>query len=220
MQSEFSVSFSNGQIEIHGLQDATQLIAISGKKASRICHLAQHRADLEFAKECLIAINSIPDPLGVAREALWRSAVIFFIKCFGGGSVRSQLQSMQVFKNDAESQGCFTYFKDMRNKHFVHDENAFSQAYPAAAINDGTKSYKVERVFAFPLAVAMLDQANYSNLSLLIEKTLSWVWDNFEKLCVVITTELEKKSYQELAALPQPKFVVPGPAEMALRRGS
>ena len=94
----------------------------------------------------------------------------------------------------------FNYFKFLRNKHFIHDENSYAQSLPGAAINDGTKSYKVEKIVCLSTVAVTVSKANYSNLKLLIRKSLDWVEAEFDKLCESLTTQLEEESYDHLAA--------------------
>ena len=92
----------------------------------------------------------------------------------------------------------FEYFKDLRNKHFVHDENSYAQSIPGAVLNNGTKNYKIEKIVCLAAFSATLEQGNYSNLKLLIEKAKAWVVAEFDSLCERLTGALEKESYEDL----------------------
>jgi len=103
----------------------------------------------------------------------------------------------------------FDYFLMLRNKHIVHDENSYAQSIPGAAINRGDKDYKVEKIICLAAHGNTLEQANYSNLKLLIERALTWVISEFDKCCDLLTSELESLSYQELAEKPDVSYQVP-----------
>lgn len=203
----FGISWREGRLHIEGVPDAIKLVEIRGKKAKRLAHLALHRSDLDFAASCLEAINASDNE--VIRASLWRSAVIFYIKCFVGGSQRSQIHASEIYKGDKSGQEIFQQFKHLRDKHFIHDENAFSQVTPSAAINSGSKLYKIEKIITLAHHVGTLDQANYNNLILLVKKALEWVISNFELLCNSITLDLEAESYEKLIGLPQVVYTVP-----------
>ncbi len=60
---------------IEGFPDAVKVIKIKGPKAQRLCDLARHKADLDFAKRCLDYINSVlnfPD-CDFLQQSLWQT---------------------------------------------------------------------------------------------------------------------------------------------------
>lgn len=193
------VSVKDGGFHIDGVPDAVKLIKLNGHKARRVADLALHRSDLAFAKECLTRINMYLSPSdAVVRQALWKTAICQYIKCFGSSVSRSQLSAEQILKGDSLGLEIHQYFKDLRNKHIIHDENDVAQCWPGAAINDGKKSYKVEKIISFSLTADTLIEESYSNLEKLVGTSISWVKDEFERLCTELTTELETVPYQEL----------------------
>src|SRR5688500_6411527 len=117
---------SRGNVHIEGFPDAVKVVALDPANTRLICDLALHLQDLEFATGCLSGINSNTD--GLMREALWRSAVVHFFKCFGEG-VRSRLVPEAIYQSDSEGAEVFRYFRNLRNKHFVHDENSYIECH-------------------------------------------------------------------------------------------
>ena len=195
-----------------------KVITINGPEAKRVADLTLHKEDLEFADSCLDAINQIPETPVVAREALWRSAIVHFMKCFGL-SARFQLSAAKIYKGEPpEALMAFEYFKDLRNKHFVHDENSYAQSIPGAVINNGTKSYKIEKIVCFAAFGATLELGNYGNLKLLIEKARAWVVAEFDTLCKRLTADLEKESYEDLLARDSINYRVPTVDEISRGR--
>jgi hypothetical protein len=207
-----------GKVHIEGYPDAVRLIGLEGPKARQLSHYALHRADLKFAESCLESMNSIE--ADTIREALWRSATIHFSKCFKGNSARSTaLDAKVILKGDAQGLEVFQFFDHLRNKHFVHDENSLSESLPCAAINGGGKDYKVERVFAVYRHTRTLKQCHYSNLVLLVAKSLQWVETKIDSLCNGLAAELEAEPLQELLKRPEVSpITTPRLAEMGLRR--
>jgi len=103
----------------------------------------------------------------------------------------------------------FEYFKHLRNKHLVHDENSHSQSLSGALLKNGTKNYKIEKVVCLATVAGTLSQENYGNLKLLIQKSRSWVITEFDQLCNTIATELESVSYDDLLKRKSLEFQVP-----------
>jgi hypothetical protein len=195
------LSKAGEHIHIEGFPDAVAVVALVGHKARRLADLALHQADLEFANECLDCINHVPEEPHSIREGLWRAAIIHYMKCFGDGA-RFQLAAESIYKKSPQALENYRYFKALRNKHFVHDENSYAQANPGAILNDGTKSYKVEKIVCSVVLAETLEQDAYANLKLLISHALAWVVAEFDALCVQLTNELDAKSYEELASMP------------------
>lgn len=196
----FSVSKTDAGFHIEAFPDAVKVVAINGKKSKRLADLSLHRADLEFADACLDAINKAPEEPRVIREALWRSAIVHFLKCFGDGA-RFQLTPEKLYKGEPpEALLAFSYFKSLRNKHLVHDENSYAQSIPGAILNNGKKNYKIEKIVCFTAFSSTLEQGSFSNLKLLIQKARIWVVAEFDSLCEQLTTDLEKEPYELLLA--------------------
>jgi len=205
---------------IEGYPDAVEALKLSGPLAKRLSHIWLHKIDLDFAADAIEQINSIPLDFRVAREGLWRIAVVNYAKCFGASRSRFQLSAAKIFLNDADAQTVHQFFMDLRNKHIVHDENAFAVCTPTALLNDGKKSLKIEKIVCIAGFTQTLDQPNWNNLKLLVERTHSWVESEFDRICDRITAELEIKTYEDLRELGQATVRVPSMGEVGGTRDS
>ena len=206
---QYSVTRADSGFHVEGFPDAAKLIRLEGPRARRLADLALHRSDLTFARECLTAINSVPADNELVRQALWRSAIVYFAKCFGDSKRRFQLQARAIYKGDKMGLDIFEYFSHLRDKHVVHDENAYSQGAPGAVLNKPDKPYKIEKIVCANMFVQTLDQSHFSNLTLLIQKAEEWVTKQFDELCVVLTSELEAVPYEDLFRRPAVSQRVP-----------
>jgi hypothetical protein len=193
----FEINHTDKGLKIEGIPDAHMVVKLQSQNAQKIADLCLHKHDLEFALSSLEAINTIADNHHI-REALWRSAITHFFKCFGK-SERFRLQKEDVLaKEEPMALEIFEYFKALRNKHFVHDENSYAQSLPCIVLNNGNKSYKVEKIVCLATLIPTLEQSNWSNLRNLISKTLIWVIYEFDALTEKETVELEAMSYEQL----------------------
>lgn len=187
-------------VHLEGFPDAVKLIKLRGPKAQRLADLGLHRSDLEFSAECLTAINRTTDKL--IQQSLWRSAVIFYVKCFGDSASRFQLSPDRVYKSELPAAlQTFQFFRELRNKHFVHDENAFSQCLASAVLNRRDHTPKIAKVVCVSMTGNLLCQDNYSNLTMLVEKARTWVAHEFDALADILTLELEAMTYETLTEL-------------------
>ena len=195
---------------IEGFPEAVKVLRISGPKSRRLADLALHRSDLDFALECLTAVNQVAEQPYVLRQALWRSTIVHFIKCFGESESRFSLDPKKVYKGDTGSFEPYRYFNSLRNKHLVHDENSYAQCLPGAVLNKKDMDHKIAKIVCLSVIGDTLSQDNYSNLHLLVTRAREWVVAQFDELCAVLTSELEAKPYDELFALDGITYTPPG----------
>lgn len=204
---------------LHGLPAVVKTIQLEGPLARQLADLTLHQTDLHFANECLDAINIVPSEPPAIREGLWRSAIVHVMKCFGSSASRSSLPEKKVLKGQPpEAMMVFEYFKNLRHKFLVHDENAWSQALPCAGLNDGSKDQKVEGIVCLGLTAQTLEQSNYANLKLLVRISLLWTGSQFDIVKSQIKTELEGKSYEDLIQRDSPLYRAPEWHEVSSKR--
>lgn len=196
----FKITKTPEGFHIEGFPDAVKVLRLDGPKAQRLADLDLHRADLKFALECLEQINKVPVQPYVLRQALWRSAVVHYIKCFGGNESRFSLVPQKVYRGDAEAMEPYKYFNSLRNKHLVHDENSYAQCLPGAVLNRKDMNHKIAKIVCLSIIGDTLTRGNYSNLRLLITRAQEWVVEQFDQLCSVLTSELEPEQYETLLA--------------------
>lgn len=215
-----NIDQNEGRIEINGIPDATQIVKLPLEMSEDIADLRLHNTDLEIALRSLEGINKAIDAgIPEITDSLWRSAIIHFIKCFSGQKSRRKLDPNIVFATEPEeTHQAFLYFKNLRNKHIAHDDNAYLQALTGLALNDGSKAYKIERVLCFTILSNTMENGNYGNLLLLINKTKEYVDENFHILCDEITAKLDQRSYRDLLSFGGLEFKAPEFEELGKTR--
>ena len=124
----------------------------------------------------------------------------------------------RIYKREPVGLVAFQYFRELRNKHFVHDENSYAQSLPAAVLNKGDKGYKIEKIVCLNVESETLEQANFSNLKLLISKARAATVAEFEAGCNALTQELEREPYESLAARRDLSFRAPTVDEIRKNR--
>lgn len=194
-----NITKTAGGFHIEGFPNAVKIIQIDQPQSKKLADLFLHKTDLEFALRSLEEINGVPDQDLFLRQVFWRSAVVHYLKCFGGNKARSRLNKKEIYKKeDTTAFDAFEYFKNLRHKHIVHDENSYSQCIPGAILNQHNHSYKIEKIVCISATVNSLAQENYNNLHLLITVAMAWAVNEFDALCEILTKELEVKSYDSL----------------------
>ncbi len=101
----------------------------------------------------------------LAAETLWQCAVIHYCKCFGRqGQMRARLLCDEILPAGMPRE-IHKYFIALRNKHLVHDENAWTQATPMAIVAAASKNRKVEEIVC----------ANITAITRVFELNRDWV---------------------------------------------
>lgn len=216
----FEIAKTEEGLHVEGFPDAVKLLKLDGPKSKRLADLSLHKTDLDFALQCLEQINEVPQEPYILRQALWRSAVVHYIKCFGGNESRFSLVITQVYNKDEGATEAFEYFKNLRNKHFVHDENSYSQCLPAAVLNKKEMDHKIAKIVCLSVTGDTLTQGNYSNLHLLVTLAHKWVVTQFDQLCDHLTEDLESEQYEALLSRDSVTYTGPKVEEIHERRNT
>lgn len=214
----FELTQIENGIRIEGFPDAVKVVKLDNPNAKKLADFTLHHADLRFAKECLDGTNNVSEEPQALREGLWRAAIIHFMKCFGKSRSRFSLDASVVYKGDDGASAVFGYFKALRNKHLVHDENSYAQCLPSAILNKRESSHKIAKIVCNSVLVATLVQGNYSNLYRLTTLAQDWVTKQFDDLCNLLVAELETKDYDELLSGELASFRAPAVDEVYQKR--
>lgn len=196
------------------------IMSIEDKKLSGLAHklsdLTLCRQDLQSSLDFLEAINKPQNRDMVVQAALWQTAMLSYLKCFGENKARQRtLQFGEVYKGEPpEAKEAFDSFKIMRNKHIVHDENAHSQSITGAVLNKEESSHKIEKIVNFCAQVSTLEQGSYSNLHLLVTKALRWIEEEYDRCCDQLKTELETIDRAKLLEIEELSYSKPNLSEI------
>ncbi|MBF3518082.1 hypothetical protein [Burkholderia pseudomallei] len=201
-------------LHVEGFPDAIKLIKIAGPKAERAADLALHKHDLEFAAHCLERLAFTPHEDPLLQRVLWSSAIVHFIKCFAGGGVRSALDANAIYADNHLALESYRYFLELRNKHIIHDVNAYADCTPSAVLNRQDAEHTIAKITFLSRYAVTLEQDSFSNLTLLTKDATQAVEKEFDTLCDEITSELQKIPYSELLVVDSVTLTVPKLSEL------
>lgn len=209
MQNRLDLLFKDESLQLEGIPNAVKAVAVRGPLAKRLAHLGQHEGDISFVIECLKLIEITPENPYVLREALWRSAIITYAKCFGISKARFQLSAEKLFKNAPAQLVFHRQILALRNKHFIHDENPYGQCLVGAAVNDGSGPKKIEQILCLNISAISLKPEHYSSFCLLINTIQPWLNSEINSMYGKIADELEKEPIGDLLARDMMTFHAP-----------
>ena len=195
------------KIVFPGFPDAEKFISISDPKLKRLSDLALHMEDLCFSSSCLKECQAQSSDF--LKQALWRCAIIHFVKCYGDHESRFSILPDKVFKDIPNATSAFSFFKSIRNCHFIHDVNSFSMSVPGAILNKQGITPKIAKVMCITKMAESLCPENISNLKSLIATTQKWVENQFNEISQIVQVDLEKLDYANLSSMPEMNFSSP-----------
>lgn len=216
----YNISMHEGRINIQGINDAVHLKKLPEKLGRTLSDYSLHQNDLLFAKHNLDAINKeeilYDDYL---RQALWRSAIVHYVKCFTPSKARGQLSFDRVYRNAPdEARIAYDYIKELRDKTIAHDQNSYAQSIPCAALNAGNKSYKVEKILFINFQADSLNNENYSNLYLLISQALDFVNSELDNMFIRATEMVEMLKFDEIMKFEDVNYTSPTLDDVSKKR--
>jgi len=184
---------------------------IDDQVAQQLQTIALHEIDLNFCLFCLSQLKSLnTNKQSDLAEALWVSCIARFFKCFGKSKARFPLSARTIFKSDPKLHDAYRYFRALRNKHIIHDENALSRAFVAVVINPPEHENPVAEVDAWPLHVFLVD-VDREPLRNLIDATHTWVTGRRTELEKALAVTYGQWTRDKLLALPD--LAIPFPRQ-------
>lgn len=219
MVTPLHFTVTDGRFHIEDYPDAVALKRIDIPVARQLQAVTLHQFDLSFCRDALVEIARLNRAENVLTvEGLWVAAVARYFKCFGGNKSRSQLSAKKIFKGHPGAEAVFTYFQDLRDKHIIHDENPFTQAFTGVAVNRTEAQYKVADIISLAFNAFTVDDAHLTQLTQLVDVTLAWVNAKRDELHNALGREYEQWSHQDLLALPDIQYTVPTADVIGVKR--
>jgi len=210
---------TDGQIHIDDYPDAIALKRVDTPIARQLQAITLHQFDLSFCREALAEIARLDRTKNVLIvEGLWVSVIARYFKCFGSNQSRSQLSAKKILKSHPGAEAVFSYYQDLRDKHIIHDENPFTQAFTGVAVNGTEAQYKVADVISLAFNAFTVDDTHLVQLTQLVDVTLAWINRKRDELHDMLGREYEKWSHQDLLTLPDIQFIAPSAAVVGMKR--
>jgi len=210
---------TDGRFHIEDYRDAVALKRIDTPVARQLQAVTLHQFDLSFCRDALVAIARLNRAENVLTvEGLWVAAIARYFKCFGGNKSRSQLSAKKILKAHPGAEAVFTYFQDLRDKHIIHDENPFTQAFTGVAVNGAEAQYKVADIISLAFNAFTVDDAHLTQFTQLVDVTLEWVNAKRDEFHNALGRKYEQWSHQDLLALPDIQYTVPTADVVGVKR--
>jgi hypothetical protein len=195
-----NINFEHKQnsFELTDFPDAEKIIRLRCGIAKELADVSLQISDLLQANEYLdLSIDA--EDKSATQNALWKMAVITFMKCFGKNNARTyNLDIKQFFPEDVKAQEFFLYFKKLRDKNIAHDDNPIDQCLVGAIINKVDAPYKVEKIITTNLKGSVYAEDSIGNLKRMINVIQTHLVESYDELCIDLTSELESMDHTDL----------------------
>jgi hypothetical protein len=202
------------QLRIDGYDDTDTLAKVSNPLGRRLSGLRRHQQVLETAKEAID--NSDGQTMNEAlAEALVVGVAAMYFSCFAGSTAVGELQPSRVFSGQSDLRREFDHWKDIRDKHLIHDSSEWTSCQTGVAYDAGGEVIDVVSMHARANPTHMPDELK--SLKRLVEHTLKFV--------TAEATSCARRIFEDIAALApesRPKtplqYIVPGPNSVSRDR--
>ena len=176
--------------------------------AKELKAIALHGVDLAFCRYCVNELRNIDcEKQSERAEAFWIACITRFFKCFGYSKSRSRLLPDEIF-GTSESSDSFEFYRALRNKHIVHDENPFSDAHVVVALDAvNLDETSVEARFAYTFYI--IGGEEIERLQQLVETTLCWVTSKRVELESTLSSNYSQWTRKKLDSLPNLEVSAP-----------
>jgi hypothetical protein len=206
------------ELHVEGYPDAERLVKLSTTIGKRLADMRLHQSDLEFCERVLqIMGNAIPtaEPSNDLSRALWICALTKFYSCFGNSGSRAELNPKKVYAGSPDALKAFHYYKHIRNKNVVHDENNYAYATTGVVLGSGGD---VEDILSLQAQIMTDNRENGQNLYNLVDAARKYVSSQVNAILAKAFAEAHALSPEQRKALPAMQFSAPVPGDEAKRR--
>ncbi|MGY2992885.1 hypothetical protein [Mesorhizobium sp. URHB0026] len=217
-ESSFSdpkVRVVDGGLHIDGYPDAAYLVLLKSKKAKRLVRLRAHQSALIFCERAMQELGAIPEDRSIAREAVLVGVAVKFFSCFGQNAVVGPLSANRVFTAMPDARECYAYWKDIRDKHIVHDESALTFEGTGLVLGSGGDLHDV---LSMKVSIEITDREHAQLLYDLIDHTLKHLEKEVSDLLPAVFEEAAAMTADERLSLPCMSFTKPNLSDVATRR--
>ncbi|MCA2256011.1 hypothetical protein JF710_22785 [Mycobacterium intracellulare] len=179
-----------------------KVVAIPDALSKAVAHMGLHELDLHKAAKYLDELDKRGYMNGdTVAEALWYSALVALFKCFGNSNARIRLDPTVIYTDDHQLQQ-FKYWKSMRNKYLVHDDNDGMQSHVFALLRRPDYRPSIAKVEVLTLDGVTIYKDNAAVVRELVNTAREWVQAESIRLSSLMSAALNNMTFEELDALP------------------
>jgi hypothetical protein len=203
-------------VHIEGYPDAVRLVKLNTFVGKRLAALRLHQADLGFCQRVTqILDGAFTTPPNDLSNALWICVLTKFYSCFGVSKARFHLDPKSIYAKLPDALITFEYYKHIRDKRIVHDENQHNS--PVTAIVLGAND-DVQDILHMNFESVALQKEAIENVYNLITAAQTYVDDQIVAALAKAFEEARAMSPVEKAKLENVTYTVLALSDVAKTR--
>ena len=216
------ISIREGKLHVEGYPTAKRVCKIPKPLAESLAALRLHEADLNDCHNRMQQLGGLGKPNEnesfdqfKLREAIFIAILVKFYSCFTSAkSYRFPLSENTIYKKTPHALENFTFVKNLRNKHVVHDENNCNSSTTCAVFDENNLLIDIVSINAryYP------GFDFYQNLFELIEDARKYVSDQIIQALSRLFDEVKAVSADECSQWPDLQLSFPTPTDLAKSR--
>jgi hypothetical protein len=196
---------------IEGYPDAARYVQLDTILFRRLADLRMHQSALRLCEAGMQAFGALEDKRSDGARLMLTGVVASFFSCFGQNNASLSLSSDRVFKGKAEAKSAYKYWKALRNKLIIHNESGYCTQITGIVLG---KNSEVQDILSTQIMVDITgDEVTHQNLYQLIVDTQKYVGSEIDALLPRVFEQARLMPAEKRAALPDVRWVVPGPEE-------
>lgn len=196
---EFKGIRSGSSTQLIDATDRLILKSVDDEIATELKAIALHAVDLKFCQYCLRELPNVDcNKDSDLVETYWVACITKYYKCFGHSKSRTRLQAELVHPDVAD----FRFFKALRDKHIVHDENSFSDAFVVLGYDAIDINSNAIELDAFSIHLFLINETEIDRLKNLVESTVAYVEARRSEIINELISKYKTFDKEELESLP------------------
>ena len=193
----------NNELRIDQYPSAVAVKRIDGADADALEAMSLHELDLAACEAALQLCVTLKDreEAPLLLKTVWTGVLALYVKCFATGARGPNALKAEDIFDAPEALQAHEHYKNLKDKHLVHDVNAYSQGQVGVVVNPMTSDRKVADVVSIAIEAAPIEQ-DMQVVYNLVDGAISHVRRRRKELHDKLTAEYEGLDYAALMGPP------------------
>lgn len=187
-------------LHVIGYPDAIMIGKLNSKVSRRLAILRMHQSALMTAQSLMVRLYNHPLEDGELAHGLLVGIVATYFSCYGKNNAAFTLAPDRIFAKRSDVKEVFYYWKDIRDKHLIHNESEMTQMRTGVVLGEGGRIIDILSLQAS--ARIALDQEHQQSLQDLIGFTMSRLLEEINDLIPLVFQEVEAMNPEQRMKLP------------------
>ncbi|QIG50974.1 hypothetical protein G5V57_26535 [Nordella sp. HKS 07] len=188
------------ELHVEGYPDAVMIGKLNSKVSRRLAVLRLHQSALMTAHALIARLRAHPFEDSELAHGILVGTVATYFSCFGKNNAVFTLAPDRIFAKRSDIKEVFHYWKDIRDRHLIHNESEMTQMRTGVVLGNGGR---VIDILSFQVSARIaLDQEHQQSLQDLISFTMKRLLEEIDGLIPRVFQEVELMNPEQRMRLP------------------